>query len=497
MKIIHPLIFLCITGFQQVFAQESTDGNVSLQEVLSMAREQSLNALKAKNLYLASYWEYRSFKSGLLPNVGLQLNPFSYNRIMTKRYDSESNTDVFREQQTLNSYANLQINQNIGLTGAKVYIDTDISRLVNFGGEKLTTYSATPLRIGVSQPLFAHNQTKWQHTLAPLKLERAKKEFTREQQNINIHVVNLYFELLLANVKKNIAQKNIEVTAELYEIGKKRFDLIAIDKKGLLDLELNRYNAEIELAKANKDIQRAGFNLNSFLGRSKEDQVIPIVPGIPGNFQIDVNEAVSYAFDNSPKLLELKQQGIENKMDLDKTIRENRLSVDVNASYGLNQRANTFENAYSNLLDQEVVSVSMYIPILDWGKGQGQKEMAKRRNEVSDIEIKQAARDFEQEVVLKVIDFNLQERVVNSALKADSVAGESYALAEKKFRNGSVDVLALTTAMKAKETARQNYISTLFAYWVNYYEIQQLTLYDFSKQVPLKEEVDEILKLEE
>ena len=466
--------------------------NISLKEVLFIAHKNSLDAVRAKNLYLASYWEYRSYQSGLLPQANLRIEPFSFNRIMTKRYDSEENIEVFREQQTLNSYANLQIGQNIGLTGGQIYIDTDLSRLVNFSQNKnLTTYSATPVRIGISQPLFAFNQTKWLHKIAPLKMEIAKKEFVQQQQTINVQAIQLYFELLLAYINKDIAENNIRITTDLFNIGKKRFDIITVDQKALLDLELNRYNAEIELAKANKNIQRASFNLNSFLRQDKNTEYLPRAPEIPKGLTIDVNEAITNAFAFNPDLLKFKQQGLETEMNLDQTIRENRFNVSLNASYGLNQQSENFDEIYSNLLDQEVVGVYMNVPLLDWGERRGRKEMALRRKEASDIEIQQATMNFEQEVTLKVIDFNLQEKLVYSAFKADSIANASFSLTQKRFKSGKSDVLELTSAMQNQQQAKQNYISNLFTYWTYFYEVQQLTLYDFVNNEALKNEYED------
>ncbi len=35
--------------------------------------------------------------------------------------------------------------------------------------------------------------------------------------------------------------------------------------------------------------------------------------------------------------------------------------------------------------------------------------------------------------------------------------------------------------MKARQTAHEKYISSIYTYWKYYYEIQKITLYDFNK----------------
>ena len=94
---------------------------VSLEDIIAIASKSSLDAFKAKQQYGASYWQFRSFKASVLPKVGLELEPLTYNKSVLKRYDSENNIDVYRPQQNLNSYGNLSINQNIKATGATLY----------------------------------------------------------------------------------------------------------------------------------------------------------------------------------------------------------------------------------------------------------------------------------------------------------------------------------------------------------------------------------------
>ncbi|MCF6241888.1 MAG: TolC family protein, partial [Bacteroidales bacterium] len=152
---------------------------ISLKEVLDIAQKQSLDAFKSKNMYLASYWDYRSFVAKQLPFVDLNLNPFDLRRTITKRYDFDQNVDVFREQKTLDSYANLSLNQNIPFTGGKIYIDSDLSRLLSYGETEITTFSATLIRFGLVQPLFAYNDLKWEKKLSPLKFDKEKQEYNR------------------------------------------------------------------------------------------------------------------------------------------------------------------------------------------------------------------------------------------------------------------------------------------------------------------------------
>jgi len=461
------------------FSQDTT--KISLNEVIKLAEEQSLDAFKAKNMYLASHWEYRSFLSKRLPSLDLNLRPLEYRRMMTKRYDFEEDIDIFREQKTMDSYANLALTQYIPYTGGKVYIDTDLSRLVNYGDDEITTFSATLVRIGLDQPIFGFNEQKWEKKLSPLKFEKAKKEYIQSIQTTKLEAVNLFFNLLLAKIQKEIAENNVATADTLYKVGKRKFAILSTQKEELLDLELSKFNAEIEVIKANQKLEKASFSLKSFLSLDNNEIIIPAIPGIIKNMQVSQTEAIEIAMQNNPELITIEQKKIEADRNLDKAIKESRFNASLMASFGLNQNAELLPNAYQNPLDQQIVLLGIKIPILDWGNRKGKKQMAESNREVINIETKQQLLDFKQKISLKVLDYNLQSKLVQSATKANSIAKESYKLTKKRFLLGKADVLKVTNSMQARQTAKENYITSIYTFWKYYYEIQQLTLFNFKE----------------
>jgi outer membrane protein TolC len=47
-------------------------------------------------------------------------------------------------------------------------------------------------------------------------------------------------------------------------------------------------------------------------------------------------------------------------------------------------------------------------------------------------------------------------------------------------------VLELNNAQIDNDNAKLNYFNTLKDYWINYYELRKLTLYDFQRNRPIK-----------
>ncbi|WP_396603276.1 TolC family protein [Algibacter sp. R77976] len=467
---------------------------IKLNSILKLASKNSLDVFKAKRKYGVNYWQFRSFKSSLLPRIDFETRPFTFNRALTERYDSELNIDVFRQQQTINSFANLSLSQNIGATGTRIYLNSSFNRLENFGLTKLETYNATPVRIGLTQPIMAFNPFKWQQKIAPLEFQKAKQDFLYELQTINIKSVDLFFKWALASKKVEIAKENKTSAEKLFKIGKQRYDLIAIERDELLNLELDVYNANTNLTQNSQNLQKTEAELKLFLRDQLPQGALPELPELITDLSIDLNKAIQLAYQNNPSILDLKLRKIEALRDLDKAIKNNRFDLSLNASYGLNQQANTFVDAYGRFLDQQMVSIQLNVPVLDWGERKGNIKTAKMNKEVIDIELQQNEESYKQDVTINVLDFNLQKELVDDALRSRDIAKESYNLTEKRFLSGSVDFLNLTASRKAWQQANENYIRALQNYWAIYYKVQQLTLYNFIEDNPLLQDFETILK---
>ena len=76
--------------------------------------------------------------------------------------------------------------------------------------------------------------------------------------------------------------------------------------------------------------------------------------------------------------------------------------------------------------------------------------------------------------------FALQEHQILIAAKSDTVAQKSYDVIQRRYMIGKVnDVRELNLAQIDNDNAKKDYYSALRNYWLNYYEIRKLTLYNF------------------
>ena len=116
--------------------------------------------------------------------------------------------------------------------------------------------------------------------------------------------------------------------------------------------------------------------------------------------------------------------------------------------------------------------------------------MARNTLNVSRIEGRQEELSVEQDVAITLSDFASQQSLVESAVEAVDLADKAYDQTRLRFMIGKADINSLTLSLNRRREASRNYISSLQNYWLSYYKIRKLTLYDFEKNVPLSESFD-------
>lgn len=452
---------------------------LNLQKAIEIANDSSLTAFRYQNMYLAGYWEYRTYKANRLPSMSLNLMPAQYYRYITQRYDSNQDVDVYREQQMFSASGGISIQQNFDLTGGTFYIDSELEYMRNFGYTKSTQFSSIPIRIGYQQSLLGFNPFRWERKIEPLKFEKAKKTFLYNRESISEEVVRYFFALASAQADLELAKEQVASCDTLYKIGLQRQKIAAISRADLLTLQLDKVNAQNTLENAQITMKRAMTALALYLNLDKNTQIKLELPGKPKVLNISAEEALSKAQENNPTYLEQRQQVLEAEREVNRSKMESRFNASVNASIGFNQVAEDFRNAYRKPLQQDLVSVSVSIPLVDWGVRKGRLNMAKNNLSVTRIAARQQEQSVEEEVMMTVNDFNIQQRLINSAEEALDLAILAYEQTRQRFIIGKADVNSLTLALNRQQEAQKNYLASLQNYWMNYYKIRKLTLHDF------------------
>lgn len=463
---------------------------LDLEKTITMANDSSLSAFRFQNMYLSGYWEYRSYKAARLPSLKLNMTPAQYYRNITRRYDSGQDIDVYREQQMFSAGAGLNLAQNFDLLGGTFYVDTQLDYMRNFGDSKSNQFSTIPFRIGYQQNLLGFNPFRWDRKIEPLKFEKVKKQYLYNAESVSEEAVNYFFSLAMAQAEYRLAQDNVATTDTLYAIGEQRQKIASISQADLLTLKLDKVNARNTLKNAEISRKRAMSALATFLNMDRNSYIEVDLPARPRHIDIPADRAIALAHENNPEYVEQRQNVLEAEREVDRTKKEACFNASFNASMGFNQVADNISAAYRNMLQQDLVSFTVSIPLVDWGVRKGKYNMAKNNLNVVKIAARQEEISLEEDVMMTVSDFSVQQDMIASAEEALDLADLAYDQTRRRFIIGKADINSLTLALNRQQEARKNYIQALQNYWLNYYKIRKLTLHDFESGMSLADRFD-------
>lgn len=462
---------------------------LTLDEAISIAQLQSPDALTATHRLRSSYWQFRNYKADLMPRLTLDATLPSLSDNIYKIRTQEG--DIFTRYNQVSYSGALSLTKNLSLTGGTIFLNSDLERIDNIIDDS-TSFRSSPLNIGIKQPVFGYNRYKWQRKIEPLKYNEAQRKYLEDIENLSLNTVNAFFRLLDAQIRLKIQQTNLANNDTLYQIARGRFNIGTIAENELLQIELSLLNARSAVEEANLQVEMRLFDLRSFL-RLPENVVIELIPpGEPPVKVVATQDAVTYARQNRADVLSFERRLLEADSKVNEAKTADRLNANLYAVYGLSQSSDYFEDIYRQPLEGKTVEFGITLPILDWGLARSKIKLAESDRELERTAVQQSIKDFDQEIFLKVMQYNMQPTQYAIASKSDTVAQKRYEVTKQRYLIGKIGITDLNIAQTEKDNARQGYIAALATYWRSYFELRKLTLFDFMTGKPITFNFSEI-----
>ena len=474
--------YLGIISFLWLSASVANAQKLTLDQAIRIAQENSYYAQVAQYQYLASYWTYRSYKAALKPAVNLRgtLGNFQHVLQETATYD-EKTERIETKSGNMNTMSNnmtLSIDQKIVATGGSVSLRSCLRRLDELD-KKLTTWTSDPLLISYDQPIRKYNELKWQKKTAPLAYQIAQRKYLASMQDIAMSVTSLFFNVLRAqsNLKQSMATQAERDSMLVY--AQRRLALGTTTKSQVLQLELSAINARVSVKEYQLDLDDKIYQFFSYLHVKDYEGAELVPPYYVPEVILSAEEVLAKALENTSHSLEKRSEMLSAEQDLALAKSNRGVQMSFSSQLGLNKKASTLHGAYINPQNDEVVSLSLSMPIFDWGVSRGKVKMAQARLDMVRTQQEQDELDYRQELSKKVFQFNMQPSQCRDALRAEEIANENYAIVRRRFEAGTVTVTDLNNAQQDLESARAKYISQLQTFWYDYYSLQKSTLYDW------------------
>ena len=246
----------------------------------------------------------------------------------------------------------------------------------------------------------------------------------------------------------------------------------------MLQVELQVLQARQDLAQARLDLEANSLRLKAFVGINETADLSLIPPKEVPEFEILVEDAIEYAFQNRAEALGFDRRILQAESQVAEA-RGQRFNMNFNASYGLNNAALQWQDIFIDPNRQTLVNLGFFVPVLDWGRNKARMGQAQANKRLVEYTVEQDMINFEQEIFTRVRNFVMLKDRLEITKLSDEVADKRYEISLRRYQNGNVTITDLNIAQEEKDRNRRAYIQSLRDFWTAYYEMRQLTLYDF------------------
>lgn len=450
---------------------------LKLSEAIKMAKKNSPEYKAVLNLSQGSYWRYRTYVAEFLPQFRLTATLPNYSNSIT-RITNDEGQDIFVNQNQSRIDGQLSVDQRVAFTGGILSLNSEIQKIDRYGSVESSNYSLTPLSLNYYQNSLFFNPYKWDKKIEPLKYEESKREYIERMEEISLSSCRLYFGLLTAQMRLKNAVNNLSTQDTLLQIAKGRFEIGKIAENELLQMELGHLNSQNQVTTNTILLKKTSQDLARYLELPTEDIELEI-PEKLVEFEVSLETALNEAATNRKSVIEFRRRRLEAEKNLAQIKGSNRLEINVSANFGLNKRAEDYDALFQDYDRQQNVSVRLGIPIFDWGVSKSKVKMGEADLGLVETNIEQEQQAFEQEIFLHILNWSSKRDFLATSEKAKEIAVKRYEITKERYILGKITITDLNLAQQEKDKAEIEYLNSLEDFWIDYYTLRKLTLYDF------------------
>ncbi|HEY2806344.1 MAG TPA: TolC family protein [Gemmatimonadales bacterium] len=459
--------------------------HITLQDAIALAQQRSPQFLEARASRDQSRYLNRAFSAHRLPQLSLAGSLPSYNRSIIPVTQPDGST-LFRAQQQTSTQLGLSLSQVLPITGGSLFVSSGLSRLLVSGDQSLETWSSTPVTVGISQDIFRPNEASWDRRVQTASFERDERVYRQALEDVALQATELFFNAYSAGAELRNAISNAAVNDTLYKINTGRFAVGRIGENDLLqsELALLRARSALEGARISDERARETFRLGVGLPQGVGFDLV-VTPAVPA-YEPDTIQAVARALESGTTVSDIALQQLQARRRVTEAKLQNGLGATVSASYGFNATASQAHLAYQNLLEARQFTLSVQMPIWQWGGHSETVRAAQSDRERTDIQASATRDQVAMDAHFAALQLGQARRSLAILVEADSVAGRRYDVAYNRYVTGRITIDNLYIAQAEKDAALTQYAEGLRHFWEAHYLLRRMTLYDFEAGQPIR-----------
>lgn len=397
LRLQHSFVLLLLTGLS-VLSSMHAQTSLTIDQALDIAEENNPD-LKASKLSLERYqYNLVAQQASLKSRFSLDLDPINYSR--SRRFDNR--LSQWYTNETLATSGTFMVSQPI------LFTDGEISLINTFGWQdnqstvegmdNRNRAFSNDLYLRLTQPIFTYNRRKMELQQIEFDYENAGIRYALQRLNTERSITNQFYSVFMAQNNLTISREELENTRLSFEIIQNKVEADLSAREELYQAELNLANAQSAVEERNVSLENAKDQLKQTLGLPLNDDIEVTLVIKVSAVAIDLVQAVQRALSSR---MELRQREIDielAELQMIQTKSLNEFRGDISLSIGIIGDHERLHNVYDNPTQNPRVSVSLTVPIFDWGEKKARVRAQRVAQTLARLEQENLRTDIELEV---------------------------------------------------------------------------------------------------
>lgn len=455
--------FISLQDAMDIALTESPDLQ---QSILSVDRTQAL--LNAQRATMKSQF-------------GLTVDPFSYSQQRT--FDEFNN--VWNTTSSYGSEGTFTVSQRLPWTDGTIALSDNFGWSSNYSeyNDNTTETFSNNLYLSISQPLFTYNTLKVELKQVELEHENAMLSYAMLQLNMERNVSQYFYDVYMAQMNLNIADEEYNNTLETYNITENKVEAGLSAKEELYQAELNLATAESSKETAKVTLEDSKDSFKQYIGLPLGESVSVMAEVNIDEVAIDVERALENGLASRMEIREREIELENSQFDMLSVKANNAFDGDLSLSIGLIGENENLGDIYDNPTQNPRVSLSLNIPLFDWGERKSRIKAQETTIRSRGIDYDQEKIDIELNIRAVYRSLNNLRRQIDIAKTNEKNAQLTYNINLEKYKNGDLTGMDLNLYQTQLSEKKVSLIQAQINYKLELLNMKIQSLFDFERGV--------------
>ena len=477
-KISLIMLALLVINMSKLFSQEG----LTLEKSLGIAEANSPSMKTTRLSLIRSQENLNAQNASLKSQFSLMLTPISYSQ--NRAFNDLIST--YNSQKKTQTYGTFTIMQPVIWTDASVSLTNTFGYLDSysqFATQQQKGFSNN-LAISLDQPLFTYNRTRMALQELQLALENAQLNYAIHLLDLEKQVTQAFYYVYQQQQSLEIANQAYQNMQKSYEVSKNKVEAGISPKEEMFQAELNLATTKSDYENKQVLLENAKDDFKLLIGMSLYEDLI-VIPNIAvDTVAVDISFAIDQGLHNRMELRQRKIDIENSQFDLIQTKAQNEFKGSLGLSVGLFGDNDKFKNVFdkASRTDNEAVTLSLSIPLWDWGKRKSMIKASEASIATSQISLEQQQNNIIldiRKVYRNLINLRNQIEIARQNV---TNAQLTYDLNLERYKNGDLTGMDLNIYQNQLSEKKLTYTNSLISYKLELLNLKIQTLYDFEKK---------------